>query len=214
MIINILFVWLLKNAGNLYNSILNITALLPNLNATAPKNPGWKLEQRCSICADTVFVNVTNIFRNNFLNLSVLSIFRNKRYMFDETTQHNSSNFSIFWNMKKPMWHVSRSLDHFIKHKSLISEEWWFRRSNKKKVATIINNNSFFHILTTLIGFGYNKDFLLTTNFSVWSTLSTNILHSNLVSYSFEYTILVNFCNFEYPPGLLCNWHCKKINLN
>ena len=37
-----------------YNSILNITALLPNLNATAPKNPGWKLEQRCSICADTV----------------------------------------------------------------------------------------------------------------------------------------------------------------
>merc|ERR1712223_1596270 len=45
----------------------------------------------------------------------------------------------------------------------------------------------------TLIGFGYNKDFLLTTNFSVWSTLSTNILHSNLVSYSFEYTILVNF---------------------
>ena len=39
-----------------YNSILIITALLPNLNATAPKNPGWKLEQRCSICADTVYV--------------------------------------------------------------------------------------------------------------------------------------------------------------
>ena len=37
-----------------YNSILNITALLPNLNATAPKNPVWKLEQRCSISADTV----------------------------------------------------------------------------------------------------------------------------------------------------------------
>ena len=41
-----------------YNSILIITALLLNLNATAPKNPGWKLEQRCSICADTVFTNV------------------------------------------------------------------------------------------------------------------------------------------------------------
>ena len=38
-----------------YNSILIITALSPNLNATAPKNPGWKLEQRCSICADTVY---------------------------------------------------------------------------------------------------------------------------------------------------------------
>ena len=37
-----------------YNSILIITALLPNLNATAPKNPLRKLEQRCSICADTV----------------------------------------------------------------------------------------------------------------------------------------------------------------
>ena len=37
-----------------YNSILIITALLPNLNATAPKNLLWKLEQRCSICADTV----------------------------------------------------------------------------------------------------------------------------------------------------------------
>ena len=37
-----------------YNSILIITALSPNLNATAPKNSGWKLEQRCSICADTV----------------------------------------------------------------------------------------------------------------------------------------------------------------
>ena len=37
-----------------YNSILIITALLPNLNATAPKNLLWKLEKRCSICADTV----------------------------------------------------------------------------------------------------------------------------------------------------------------
>ena len=40
-----------------YNSILIITALLPNLNATAPKNTGRKLEQRCSICADTVIPN-------------------------------------------------------------------------------------------------------------------------------------------------------------
>ena len=39
-----------------YNSILIITALSPNLNATAPKNPGWKLEQRYSICADTVCI--------------------------------------------------------------------------------------------------------------------------------------------------------------
>ena len=31
-----------------------MTAVLPNLNVTAPKNPGQKLEQRCSICADTV----------------------------------------------------------------------------------------------------------------------------------------------------------------
>ena len=38
-----------------YNSILIITAVLPNLNATAPKNPGRKLEQRCSICADMVY---------------------------------------------------------------------------------------------------------------------------------------------------------------
>ena len=32
--------------------ILIITALSPNLNATAPKNSGWKLEQHCSICTD------------------------------------------------------------------------------------------------------------------------------------------------------------------
>ena len=38
-----------------YNSILIITALSPNLNATAPKNLGRKLELSCSICADTVF---------------------------------------------------------------------------------------------------------------------------------------------------------------
>ena len=122
--------------------------------------------------------------------------------------------FPYFGIWKNPCGMYLDHFDHFTKYKSLISEEWWFRRSNKKEVATTINNNSFFYILTTLIGFGYNKDFLLTTNFSVWSTLSTNILHSNLVFYSFEYTILVNFCNFEYPPGLLCNWHCKKINLN
>jgi len=42
-----------------YNSILIITALLPNLNATAPKNLLWKLEQRCSICADTVSISVS-----------------------------------------------------------------------------------------------------------------------------------------------------------
>ena len=43
-----------------YNSILIITALSPNLNATAPKNPGWKLEQRYSICADTVLKSNEN----------------------------------------------------------------------------------------------------------------------------------------------------------
>ena len=36
------------------NSILIITALLPNLNATAAKKPFDLLEQRCSICAGTV----------------------------------------------------------------------------------------------------------------------------------------------------------------
>ena len=122
-------------------------------NVSQIKIPLWLSNIICwtnSKIQNKLFVNVTNISRNNFLNLSVLSIFRNKRYMFDETTQHNSSNFSIVWNMKKPMWHVSRSLDHFIKHKSLISEEWWFRRSNKKKVATTINNNSFFYIYLQL----------------------------------------------------------------
>ena len=48
-----------------YNSILIITALLPNLNATAPKNPLQKLEQRCSICADTVM----KILGYSFLHL-------------------------------------------------------------------------------------------------------------------------------------------------
>ena len=42
-----------------YNSILIITALSPNLNATAQKNPLWKLEQHCSICADTVLTYAT-----------------------------------------------------------------------------------------------------------------------------------------------------------
>ena len=53
-----------------YNSILIITALLPNLNATAPKNPGRKLEQRCSICADTVIISqLIRIVMENESNL-------------------------------------------------------------------------------------------------------------------------------------------------
>ena len=127
------------------------------------------------------------------MNLSVLSIFRNKRYMFDETTQHNSSNFSIFWNMKKPIWHVSRSLDHFIKHKSLISEEWWFRRSNKKKVATTINNNSFFL-------YTYNSDWVwlqqgFSSNHKFFSLVNSLNQHTSFKSGILFFRIY-NSCKF------------------
>ena len=65
-----------------YNSILIITALLPNLNATAPKNPGWKLEQRCSICADTVYLFF--ILHTVFLHKQfwgILLYFRGESYL-------------------------------------------------------------------------------------------------------------------------------------
>ena len=58
-----------------YNSILIITALSQNLNATAPKNTGWKLEQRYSICADTVCnCKAISYLLQSYMHLFVLSL--------------------------------------------------------------------------------------------------------------------------------------------
>ena len=100
--------------------------------------------------------------------------------------------FPYFGIWKNPCGMYLDHFDHFIKHKSFISEEWWFRRSNKKKVATTINNNCFLYT--------YNSDWVwlqqgFSSNHKFFSLVNSLNQHTSFKSGILFFRIY-NSCKF------------------